>query len=118
MASRQKSSSSSKSSHSTVPDVVKIGVAAQANELIETVLKPKHIQSPPDNPQFNYIVDLYGKWYQRYFYFCATYCVPGPRPIADFVNPATYPELQKWFIHRARQSFGDPTEPADEEMGL
>jgi hypothetical protein len=32
----------------------------------------------PENPQFNYIVDMYGKWYHRYFYFCATYCVPGP----------------------------------------
>jgi hypothetical protein len=21
---------------------------------------------------------MYGKWYHRYFYFCATYCVPGP----------------------------------------
>lgn len=53
-------------------------VATKANELIETVLKPQHIQPPPDNPQFNYIVDIYGKWYQRYFYFCATYRVAGP----------------------------------------
>lgn len=78
MASRQKGASSSSSAHLAVPDTVKRDVAAKANELIETVLKPKHIQAPPDNPQFNYIVDLYGKWYQRYFYFCATYCVPGP----------------------------------------
>ncbi len=79
---RQKGTSSSKSAHPAVPDTVKMDVAAKANELIEAILKPKHIQAPPDNPQFNYIVDLYGKWYHRYFYFCATYCSPGPHAIA------------------------------------
>jgi len=61
-----------------VPEAVKVEVATKANELIETVLKPKHIQPPPENPQFNYIVDIYSKWYQRYFYLCATYQVPRP----------------------------------------
>ena len=61
-----------------VPEAVKAKVSAEANNLIETVLKPQYIQPPPDNPQFNYIVDVYGKWYQRYFYFCATYRVPDP----------------------------------------
>jgi hypothetical protein len=60
-------------------------VTTKANELIETVLKPKHIQPPPEDPQFNYIVVMYGKWYHRYFYFCATYCVPGPNaPMPGF----------------------------------
>lgn len=61
-----------------VPAVVKAEVMTKANELIETVLKPQFVQPPPENPQFNYVVDVYGKWYQRYFYFCATYCVPNP----------------------------------------
>ncbi|GCF11887.1 DUF3024 domain-containing protein [Dictyobacter arantiisoli] len=61
-----------------VPEVVKTEVTTKANELIEKVLKPQHIQPPPDNPQFNYIIDIYGKWYQRYFYLCATYRVPYP----------------------------------------
>jgi hypothetical protein len=63
---------------SQLQETLKREVTTKANELIETVLKPKHIQPPPENPQFNYIVDMYGKWYHRYFYFCATYCVPGP----------------------------------------
>ena len=71
----------SKSAGTGVPEVVKTEVTTKANELIETVLKPKHIQPPPDNPQFNYIIDIYGKWYHRYFYFCATYRVPGPNAI-------------------------------------
>jgi hypothetical protein len=65
-----------------VPDAVKTEVTTKANALIETVLKPQHIQPPPDEPRFNYIADIYGKWYQRYFYFCATYNSPGPNAIA------------------------------------
>jgi hypothetical protein len=68
----------SKPSQGGVPETVKAEVTTKANKLIETVLKPQHIQPPPDHPQFNYIVDIYGKWYHRYFYLCATYCVPGP----------------------------------------
>ena len=68
-----------------IPDGIKTEVTARANELIETVLKPMHIIPPPDNPQFNYIADIYGKWYHSYFYFCAKYCVPGPNAIVpDF----------------------------------
>ena len=70
--------SRSKSSQGGVPEMVKAEVTTQANRLIETVLKPRHIQPPPDHPQFNYIVDIYGKWYHCYFYLCATYRVPGP----------------------------------------
>jgi len=67
-----------KATTSQLQETLKREVTTKANELIETALKPKHIQPPPENPQFNYIVDIYGKWYHRYFYFCATYCVPGP----------------------------------------
>ncbi len=61
-----------------ISNTLKSEVTTKANELIDSVLKPAHIKPPPDNPQFNYIVDIYGKWYHSYFYFCAKYCVPGP----------------------------------------
>jgi len=67
-----------KATTSQLQETLKREVTTKANELLETVLKPKHIQPPPENPQFNYIVDIYGKWYHRYFYFCATYCVRDP----------------------------------------
>jgi hypothetical protein len=70
--------SSRKPAQSGVPETLKMEVTRKANELIETVLKPQHIQPPPENPQFNYIVDIYGKWYHNYFYLCATYACPGP----------------------------------------
>lgn len=67
-----------------VPERVKTEVQTKANQLIETVLKPKHIQPPPKDYDFNYIVDLYSKWYHHYFYFCAKYCSPGSNAISPF----------------------------------
>ncbi len=70
-----------KTSTASLPEALKMEVTTKANELIETVLKPKHVQPPPENPQFNYIVDIHGKWYHKAFYFCAEYRVAGPNPI-------------------------------------
>ena len=67
-----------------VPDTVKRNVQAQADELIETVLKPQHVRPPAEDQRFNYIVDIYGKWYRHYFYFCAKYHVPGPNAISPY----------------------------------
>jgi hypothetical protein len=70
-----------KTSTASLPESLKMEVTSKANELIETVLKPKYIQPPPENPQFNYIVDIYVKWYHKAFYFCAKYHVAGPNPV-------------------------------------
>ena len=70
-----------KTSTSPLPESLKMEVTTKANELIEAELKPKNIQPPPENPQFNYIVNIYGKWYQKAFYFSAEYRVAGPNPI-------------------------------------
>lgn len=69
-----------KTSTTSLPEALKMEVTTKANELIETVLKPKYIQPPSANPQFNYIVNIYGKWYHKAFYFCAEYRVAGPHP--------------------------------------
>src|SRR5438876_9056876 len=84
MTKRQKRSmySSSQSARPTVPATLKMEVTAKANELIETILKPQHIQPPPETPQFNYIVDIYGKWYHSYFYLCAKYAYASPNATA------------------------------------
>jgi hypothetical protein len=67
-----------------VPDSLKALVAAKAEELINGYLKPAHIETPPKKPQFNYITDIYSKWYQSYFYFCAEYACPFP----DAISPS------------------------------
>ena len=48
----------------------------------DTVLKPAHIKPPAGDERFNYIVDLYSRWYRNYFYFCSKYACPGPNAIS------------------------------------
>src|SRR6266700_4989649 len=67
-----------KTSTAPLPEALKMEVTTKANDLIERVLKPKYIQPPPENPQFNYIVDIYGRWYHKSFYFIALYRVANP----------------------------------------
>lgn len=64
-----------------VPDAEKTDVAAKARDLVESVLKPRHVVAPPEDERFNYIVDIDTKWYRDYFYFFAIYRVPGPTAI-------------------------------------
>lgn len=67
---------------SEVPAALKADVEAKARRLIDEELKPKYLKPPPDDDRFNYIADLYGRWYRCYFYFCARYNSPGPNAIA------------------------------------
>ena len=61
-----------------VPEALKREVETKANALIEAVLKPKHIQPVPEDPQFNYIEDITTKWYRNSFHFSALYRSAGP----------------------------------------
>ena len=54
----------------------------KADGIIENVLKPEHIKPPPTDNDFNYLVDIYSKWYRNYFYFCAKYNCPSPNAIS------------------------------------
>ena len=57
---------------------LKAEVEAKAKELIDNVLKPKHVKSPTIGQEFNYIIDIRAKWYRNYFYFFSIYACPGP----------------------------------------
>ncbi len=72
----------SKASKPKVSPTEKTAVQARANQVVETILKPKHIKPMPEDYQFNYLVDIYTKWYQHYFYFCAKYHAHGPNAIS------------------------------------
>jgi hypothetical protein len=61
-----------------VPETLRREVETKANALVESALKPKHVQPPADDPQFNYIEDITTKWLRSYFYFCAVYRSAGP----------------------------------------
>ncbi len=67
-----------------VPEEIKTDLEKKANELIESFLKATYIKPPPEKKEFNYLVDIYSKWYRVYFYFCSKYCCPGPNAISPF----------------------------------
>jgi hypothetical protein len=59
-----------------VSPALKKEVDRRAHELVENVMKPK-IPPPPEEPRFNYVIDIFTRWHQStFFYFCSTYrCV-------------------------------------------
>jgi hypothetical protein len=66
----------------TVSASLKAEVDTKARDLIDNVLKPKHVLPPPAETQFNYITDIQAKWYRNYFYFLSIYACPGPNALA------------------------------------
>ncbi len=67
-----------------VPELTKKRVKAQCDAFVETTLKPRAVQAPPEDPQFNYIVDLYTLWYGDHFIFCARYRCVFPECESEF----------------------------------
>ena len=65
---------------------IKAEVEARANELAETFLKPQSIKPPPEDMRFNYIVDIFTKWYRSYFYFYTRYHCPGSNAISPYFD--------------------------------
>lgn len=74
--------SPAKSPKPSVPDSIKVELMTKATDLIENVLKPKHVLPPKPDEPFNYITDIGTKWYRNYFYFIATYACPGPNALS------------------------------------
>jgi hypothetical protein len=66
----------------SLPDALKAEVETKANDLIANVLKPKYVQTPREDEQFNYISDIGTEWYRHYFYFVSTYTCPGPNAMS------------------------------------
>ncbi len=79
---RMWTSAPTKPAKPAVPASVKDDLEARANTLITSVLKPRHIAPAPADQRFNYITDIHTKWHRNYFYFCATYCCPGPGAVS------------------------------------
>ena len=65
-----------------VPDSTKLHVKSRADRLIETVLKPRYIEPPPENSDLNYLADIYSNWHGRYFYLCSKYNCPAPNAMS------------------------------------
>jgi len=66
-----------------VTEEIKAEVQKGADEFVAAFLKPTFIKPPPEDIRWNYIVDIYTKWYRNYFYVCAKYRSPGPNAISE-----------------------------------
>lgn len=55
----------------SVPDRIMEQVSRTGQLLISDELRAKYVNPAPENPHFNYIVDLFTKWHRTYFYFGA-----------------------------------------------
>lgn len=66
-----------------VPENLKKEVEIKAKLFIDQVLKPKHVVLTPDSTGYNYIVDIYTKWFRHYLYLCAKYHDSHPNAISS-----------------------------------
>jgi len=73
-----------KPARSKIPDDLKLEVQHKADQFIESYLRPTFILPPPTDTRWNYIAEIFTKWHQRYFYFCAKYRCPAPNCISEF----------------------------------
>jgi hypothetical protein len=69
-------------SQSILLKALKQEVDQKATDLIENVLKPKHVEPPPKGHQLNYLVDITTKWLGSKCYFIFIYRSPGPHAIS------------------------------------
>lgn len=67
-----------------VPERLKAEITEKSHQLVENELKPQNIFPPPKRARFNYLVDIFTKWHQNFFYFCATYRCHGPNALSPF----------------------------------
>lgn len=61
-----------------IPDALKARVGAAADALVADVLKARYVKTPPEEPRFNYVTDIFTRWFRGYLYFCATYTYAEP----------------------------------------
>jgi hypothetical protein len=66
----------------SLPGPLKDEVDTKAGDLIETVLKPKHVEPPPTGHQLNYITDITTKWLGSKLFFLSIYACPGPNAVS------------------------------------
>jgi hypothetical protein len=75
-------SPSSRASSPTLDAATRSQVEAKARELIDAVLKPKHVKPPPENARFNYLTDITPKWHGSTLFLVAVYACPGPNALS------------------------------------
>jgi len=72
----------------SVPEKLKDEINQKANQIIEAKFKPYIFERDKGMKEhgFNYVVDIYTKWWHNYFYFYCKYHCPSPRAICEFFD--------------------------------
>lgn len=73
--------SPTKSSKGKPSEFDKISVQNYFQPLLES-FKGQYIKENP-NKEFNYLIDVYSKWYQNYFYLCEKFKSEHPNRLVD-----------------------------------
>lgn len=63
---------------------VKAAVQEKADDLVQSFLKPTFIKPPPEDYEWNYIVDIDTLWYGNCLYFRSKYRVPSPHALSEY----------------------------------
>jgi hypothetical protein len=75
-------SPSSRASAPILDAATRSQVEAKARELIDAVLKPRHVKPPPEDARFNYLTDITLKWHGSTLFLVAVYACPGPNAVS------------------------------------
>jgi len=75
-------SPSSRKSHPAVDPAVKARTEAKARQFVEKVLKPRYVEPPPEDTDFNYVTDVTLKWHGSSLFFIKVFACPGPNALS------------------------------------
>jgi hypothetical protein len=74
--------SPSRRSSAEISNAAKAEMQRRGEELIASSLKPRHLKPPPEDQEFNYLVDIFLKWHGNSLLFCSKYNCPSPNAIS------------------------------------
>ena len=75
-----------------IPEALKNELEQWAKQVIEDRFKPyrRKLDEGSKEKGFNYVIEIYTKWWRNYFYLCCKYHCPSPRAISEyFEDPFT-----------------------------
>ena len=79
-------------------DATKRKVETEANDLVNSYLKPTYVIAPPADPKYPYVVDIRTRWRGSYFYFIGVYRDPRPDAISAAFEDPIWPGLLAWAL--------------------
>ena len=53
-------------------------VQKKVDDFIDATLRPKYVQPPPEDPKFNYLIDITARWVRKTLFFYVVYQVVFP----------------------------------------